>query len=327
MSYQHHHHHEHIIGGRKEDWDILLKEEPIKTAKDWLMRTKVNELFPENRTALITVRRETPIMEALNILAINRILSVPVYDEEKRLFVQFVDMLDILTYLLKHEELKTKSWDSVSKKFMNAKVKDCAEMSGRGLFYPVDENAPLLVIIDLMILKKVHRVPIVDGEGNLKTIITQSHIAQLVAKNHLELFHLQPKVSDLKLGLKEVISIESDQLTVDAFRTIYDKKVLGVAVVEHGKLIGNISASDIKSVLNEDMSGWENLYIPCRNFVRDVLKMTKLHIVCTFSSLDEVFCKFGSSKAHRLYVVDDDFKPIGIISLVDALEALRRMVI
>jgi len=234
-----------------------------------------------------------------------------------------------LTYLLQSEELKTNDWKDISKKFVDAKVKNCAELSGRGLFYPVDEHAPLLIIIDLMIAKKIHRFPIIDCEGNLISIITQSHIVELVAKNRYKLFDFtyNKTIIDLNLGLKDVISITSDQPTVNAFQTIYNKKILGIAVVEQGKLIGNISASDVKSILtDENMTGLSNLYIPCGQFVREVIKITQLFTVSTNFSLLDVFLKFESTKAHRLYIVDDDGRPLGVISLVDALEALRRTV-
>lgn len=43
-------------------------------------------------------------------------------------------------------------------------------------FFPVDSSAPLLEALHLMVKWGVHRIPVVDSEGVLITIISQSQI-------------------------------------------------------------------------------------------------------------------------------------------------------
>jgi hypothetical protein len=60
-----------------------------------------------------------------------------------------------------------------------------------------------------MVQHKVHRIPIIDSEGNLVTIITQSQLVRELYKN-LSKFDISFKtVEELKLGYKEVLSIQT----------------------------------------------------------------------------------------------------------------------
>jgi CBS-domain-containing membrane protein len=43
-------------------------------------------------------------------------------------------------------------------------------------FLPVESNAPLLEALNLMVKWGVHRIPIVDAEGELITILSQSQV-------------------------------------------------------------------------------------------------------------------------------------------------------
>jgi len=100
-----------------------------------------------------------------------------------------------------------------------------------------------------MVQHKVHRIPIVDNEGNLVSILTQSQLVRELYKN-LSKFDISFKtVESLRLGYKEVLSVQAEQKAIDAFDTIHDKRVTGLAVVDSsGKLVGNLSATDVRNI-------------------------------------------------------------------------------
>ena len=121
------------------------------------------------------------------------------------------------------------------------------DVSGRNPYYPIDENASLSVAIKMLVEQKAHRLPVVDSRGNLITILTQSHVVRLVW-NHMHKFSVYNKtLAELHLAFKDVYTISKHRKAIEAFQVIRSKGVSGIAVVnKHGKLIGNISASDLK---------------------------------------------------------------------------------
>lgn len=115
----------------------------------------------------------------------------------------------------------------------------------------------------------VHRAIVIDHDGKLKNIITQSAIvvrseqrnlefaSALVLKKILQEFLFQHRrnltdileksIFELDLGAKEVLAVKTSDLVIDAFRQLVTHKVTAVGVVNHeGVLIGNISSRDLR---------------------------------------------------------------------------------
>ena len=66
-----------------------------------------------------------------------------------------------------------------------------------------------------------------------------------------------------------------------------------------------------------------NLFMPLSGFLvlSDCEIIMPVHVTLS-TSFQEVLEVFASKRVHRVFVVDDDLKPIGVISLGDALKAL-----
>jgi len=141
-------------------------------------------------------------------------------------------------------------------------------------------------------------------------------------------------VLDLKLGIKEIISINDDQKAIEGFKLMAKLKISAVAVVSHvdGKLLTSLSAKDIRVLEAKVM--FTNLFKPCIEFVAasrsvktaskakqsSVLSTDESLICCKpTSTLKEVISKLAIMKIHRIFVVDTDKKPLGVISLGDIL--------
>ena len=56
-------------------------------------------------------------------------------------------------------------------------------------------------------------------------------------------------------GKRETLSIEQSKTMIEAFQMISQKLVSGLAVVDdHGQLVGNISASDMRVIKNKNIN-------------------------------------------------------------------------
>jgi len=181
-----------------------------------------------------------------------------------------------------------------------------------------------------MVQHKVHRIPIINIEGELISVITQSHLVRELYKNFSKFDIASQTVQDLKLGYKEVLSIRSDAKAIEGFNTIYEKKVSGLAVVDGtGKLVGNLSATDMRNV-GADINFLSRVFKSTEEFLKLGPKgeqALEKPICCKpTATVGEAVAELVSTKTHRIYVVDDNNVPIGVISLGDVLEAVKNSV-
>jgi len=113
----------------------------------------------------------------------------------------------------------------------------------------------------------------------------------------------------------------------DAFKLIRNQNLNSVGVVNEdtGKLIGNISASDLKLVgLSGELFG--RMLLSCRQYLTMIPtnpNFTYPISVNTSTTVEELLKKFDVTHVHRIYVVDNQQMPIGIVSVYDLLKALK----
>lgn len=90
-------------------------------------------------------------------------------------------------------------------------------------------------------------------------------------------------------------------------------------VDENGKLVGNISVTDLQNTLEENI---EFLSGTAGAFLKDGLHQTKT-ITCTESeSLIGVLELLAKSRVHRIFVVNGENVPIGVITLTDIMDSV-----
>jgi len=142
---------------------------------------------------------------------------------------------------------------------------------------------------------------------------------------------LQEKVEDwTHIHQQKLYSINLNEHVYEAFKKIWDLKVSGLAVVDDsGKLVANISASDIKRTRYYPIIGQmvKDLYKPIKEFLcvpdQGKLVLKKKDHVPFFVHKGETMEKameiIVENNIHRVFVVDNDQNPIAVISLCDIL--------
>jgi CBS-domain-containing membrane protein len=257
-----------------------------------------------------------------------------VYHEARRQYLGFLDIKDVVA-LLFHDltDADLLGNNDVAKftdkqtALRNTKCIEAIGMSRRNPFFPVEGTASLQVAIDALVRWKVHRIPVVDENGNLITILTQSHVVSFLehqlAKHYPSSIAGQT-VEQLKLGYRHVISIHYQQKTSLAFKLIFNRRVSAIAVVDdNGKLVGTISASDL-SKIEHDGRMIALLGLPVCDFCK--LKNENEMIpgpisISPRNTIEEVLYKIDVTRVHRVWVLDDEKKHVmGVISLIDLLD-------
>jgi len=138
------------------------------------------------------------------------------------------------------------------------------------------------------------------------------------------------KIHDIKdLISKDVITVNPMDPIYEAFKTMQKQKIGACGVVDDktGKLVGNISAADIK-LLGHDLSFFQALAFTVNEYSKLVMEKTgrKADIVTIKESgihtVGDVVQKLLEHRIHRLYITNADEKPVGVISMTDILVAI-----
>jgi CBS domain-containing protein len=122
--------------------------------------------------------------------------------------------------------------------------------------------------------------------------------------------------------------VDHKQATVKAYSTLLAKDVSGVAVVDDsGSLVGCLSASDLRGSTPGRL--FQEFHLPVRKFLENSQmarfgKTTSELDCCRVGdTLGSVLERLVDVHIHRVFVVDADQKPIGVISLSEFIRQLR----
>ena len=126
--------------------------------------------------------------------------------------------------------------------------------------------------------------------------------------------------------LKDVVSIVDTADASDAFTLLDDKRLSGIAVVdEDGMLVGNTSARDIKlAAVDEGKIPMDTDILSYLAKVRQATPQKKERYpschVHTDTTVAHVIGLLAKTGYHRVFVVDAEQKPVGVISVADIVK-------
>jgi len=120
-----------------------------------LNRWKVSDLCDSN-SPIYTVGKKAAIKEVFQLLTDKKILSVPIYDNRAGKYKTFVDILDILVYIVKivGNDSIGSGYETISShpKF----TANCAELAGKVIFYDSElEDFSLFISTFQMVLTEI----------------------------------------------------------------------------------------------------------------------------------------------------------------------------
>jgi len=305
-------------------------------ACELLSQVQVQELAPSSGTVVVVDSKDSLSNTFLTMVK-NNILCAPVKDSSTNKFLGLIDMIDIACFVVdiakNNERLESDYVDFLSKEeeFKGRQTSDVADLSKRNAMVPVNVGATLLDAVQNMASNMVQRIPILDKDGNIIDLLTQSSIIAYLAK-HIE--QLGPAVhkslKELNFEKKPVISIDHSKCAIDAFKLMAENRVSGIAVLDtNKKLMANISARDLRSI-QQDAQLFERLYYSVGEFVSHVrqenYRAVHPSICCTFDdTFQKVIMRLAAARIHRIYVVDENRHPISVISLHDVLAKILEL--
>ena len=115
-------------------------------------------------------------------------------------------------------------------------------------------DMPIQEALNLMREKGIHRLPVVDGGGKLKGIVSDRDLlhaspSDATSLSVWELNYLLSKVVLKDVMTKSVITVEGDSRIRETARIMVDKKIHGLPVMDGKDVVGIITETDLFRVL------------------------------------------------------------------------------
>jgi CBS domain-containing protein len=280
--------------------------------------------LPLKEKSIITFQRTDSLSHVMKTLSEHNILSAPVVTQVGA-YYGFIDMLDVVRFVtdLVGENIMTKHDFDLEKidEFKSATVQHLMKypISKKNPFHPVSTSQSLLSVIEIL-ATGVHRVPVINESNEIKHLVTQSSVIKFI-KDHLEILGAvrKKKIHETDFGIQYVVSVLHNEAAIDAFKLLKICNVSGLAIVDdNGSLIGVISARDIKRI--SSTAAWiSRLFKPVSEFVQN-----KPVVVRPDDTLEHALVKCVEYDIHRVFVVNEQLEPVGVISLTDILHEFMK---
>jgi CBS domain-containing protein len=280
-------------------------------------------------------------IDAANVLYENEILGAPVWDEETHKYCGFFDMRDFLSAVIAASVIKdnTDEYNTAMVKEMDEKIKHdkaivevpCTlkYLASRNPVFSCGPDTSLDEICKLLSAPLCRRVLICTEEKGARStnMVTRTAIMKFLSQ-HVPRHDLRETLDAAGLSYrKEVVQVQDSVPARKAFELIDSKGIYALAVVdEEGTLLANTSARDIKlAAMDKGRAAMDLDILSYLAAVRQAAPAqggnerypaSHVHQDSTVGHVLNLLVKTGY---HRVFVVNEELRPIGVISQQDIL--------
>jgi CBS domain-containing protein len=260
--------------------------------------------------------------------------------EQSDRIVGLIDVMDICSFVVTLYD-RTKgvekeihavfSFDRVFTEILDGrKASEVMNYSGINYCFPLKHTSSLREVLNL-ICRNVSRVPIIrqpslmnctgSNKHKLLRFITRTDILQFLVYN-FDSFGTAFDVSVEESGASthDIYSVATTKIAIDCFRDIAFHHISAVAVVnEEGILVDNLSARDIRLIIDDPQ---DTIQLPIGIFLEK--KQLSGFVTCKAEQSMRHACNLMlESKSHRVWLVDDNGMPCGVLSLSDVVRYIK----
>uniref|UniRef100_A0A383WDK4 CBS domain-containing protein n=1 Tax=Tetradesmus obliquus TaxID=3088 RepID=A0A383WDK4_TETOB len=210
----------------------------------------------------------------------------------------------------------------------------------------------------------VHRVAIYDNHFRINNIISQTDIIKFIFMNKGELGDLATKTAaELGWASRPVVTLGPDVSAIEAMLLMNQKQISALAVVDGvGKIIGNFSVSEMRTIMAEhfgalalpvgeflalehgtEFQGYSHIHeqevvqSKGHKFITDRIARARprtpgeevgqnLILVTPQATMIEILDKIVSHRIHRVYVIDELERPVGVVTCTDVVRLIISLV-
>eukprot|EP00242_Pyramimonas_sp_CCMP2087_P003350 CAMPEP_0198232150 /NCGR_PEP_ID=MMETSP1445-20131203/115576_1 /TAXON_ID=36898 /ORGANISM="Pyramimonas sp., Strain CCMP2087" /LENGTH=315 /DNA_ID=CAMNT_0043912801 /DNA_START=176 /DNA_END=1123 /DNA_ORIENTATION=- len=283
------------------------------------------------------------VEQAFRMLLENKVQSAPVWDQTESRFVGFLELRDLVSYALvesddagKHGKpsggllgslvhvlrVENSVYPSDDGEMKEQTHHHVSYLARRNPFKPFKLEQSIAEAITLLGSKGCHRLPVMNSDGKLVNILSQSSVIDFLNRHMDQLGDLADKtVAELKLGSYPCVSVKGTDSAYCALQVIV------IVSEEDGTLVANTSGSDLLIFLRDGVS----LAMPVLDFFAQAQQANMgadraPSVTCHESDpLRKVVAKLAKTKQHRLFVCDAKKQPLGIISVADICNLFAKL--
>jgi len=265
-------------------------------------------------------------------------LSVPVVQHKGNKYYGFVDMADIVKFVIANfgeNKLKIEKdfWELTKREeyFQQRIVKDIMvyPISRRNPFKPINKGYSLLFVAEMLARDPaLQRVPILDDNNVLVGLISQSHLVNFLYSQITVLGDVKNKPVSSIANLSLPLTVKKNEIAIEAFNKMVQHNVHAIGVVnDDGVLIDNLSMKDLKAISTDATLFWR-LFQDVDTFLSKLKSESPSsrpkNVVCVTKNdtLETVLRVCSETGIHRVWVVDEQKKPINVITLKNILNEI-----
>jgi CBS domain-containing protein len=267
------------------------------------------------------------IEHVVKALKQRNVLSAPVLDDEKNV-LGVIDLTDLLTFLV--DEIGPTSNANAAVAESNMRHRDAMSVM---LFSPRDVFTPLQAsdrasLAAALFATGIHRCPLVTADNKLTGLVTQVDLAMdlvpvLRDGAAQELGHAT--LLSLGLGLTAPVYCLKQQEVGDTLAQLNAWQIGALCVCDdYGKLVANFSVSNLVHLWSARSEIGADLSRSVYNYLETYAPNALQPVTCTRkATLVDALTTMIEKQVHRLWIVDDEHKPVGVFSFTDLFRLLR----
>jgi CBS domain-containing protein len=325
---------------KRNSLDKSRDKPEIQLHQNDVRKKKFSSLFPEKQKVHIVVK-DTSASYCLRFLNEEKIHSVPVVDRSQDYHILgFVDMMDICAFVtnIYYSRTLNEGTDMINFKyiidrdFQKHKASELIDLSDNNHLKLLKwDSATFYDVLSVLSKQGYGRVVLLGSKGlfesdnkrSLERIVTRADILKFVKQNaNYYHFHdlLNMPVSFAIEGQSEITMANDNTPCIDAFRLMVAKKIHALPIVnDDGVLVGNLSVRDVEASFNDKNAV---LSSPVGEYLEKVLKTNpkapeKVISTTKEDSIQHAIELMIDNHIHRVWVVDTNNHPIGVISASD----------
>nr|ANT47201.1 5'-AMP-activated protein kinase subunit gamma-2 [Dastarcus helophoroides] len=281
---------------------------------------KCYDLIPTS-AKLVVFDTQLLVKKAFFALVYNGVRAAPLWDSCKQEFVGMLTITDFIKILRMYyrsasvtmeelEEHKLETWRHVLE-------------DQKSLIY-IGPDASLYDAIRTLIHNRIHRLPVIDPEtGNVLYILTHKRILRFLFLYINELpkpSYMNKTLREVKIGSYDDIETATEDTSIIlALKKFVERRVSALPIVDsEGRLTDIYAKFDVINLAAEKTYNDLDVSLKKANEHRNEW-FEGVHKCKLDETLYTIMEKIVRAEVHRLVVVDDDDKVIGIISLSDLL--------
>ncbi|MCJ1456404.1 AMP-activated serine/threonine-protein kinase regulatory subunit [Mycoblastus sanguinarius] len=269
------------------------------------------------------------IKKSLNILLQNGIVSAPLWDSKTSSFAGLLttsDYLNLIQFYWQHPEHA----DSVELFRLSSlpAMQDIEKAIGVQPLETVSINPqrPLYEACRRMLESRARRMPLVDVDDETKramvvSVVTQYRILKFVAVNVWETQLLRKPLKHLNLGTyKNLVTTSMETSVFSVIHQLVNNSVSSVPIVNSDGVVTNVfEAVDVISLIRDGNYDDLNLSVG-EALQRRNDDFPGIYTCSIDDRLDTIFDTIRKSRVHRLIVIDEVNRLVGMLTLSDILE-------